>query len=1003
MGLFSSKKKTFSGVGSAVQNMLDGDVEDVLTTTVVSATLAKENFADAFIKNLKDGSGRQLIRLMDYAQRHNYNSLLGWNTTKLRGEVFNNSSDYVSYLTNLIYPSSSAETQSEPKEIASTEPISRKYYRGEDEYEDRRFTRTKEVATTDDNDSYSVNVLTYYQGSNTAFLALNQIIADSGISFLDKVDESSTTLQEQFYVAVSTTKFEKLKQNLSVIILDEQKGEDVELTSDKTLYLASNDAFDNPDLENLNEGETEAKAVTGSELFLNDVAALAQIRQDFLEDGITELELDSSKPSIQVVNVAVMMNTYCDRTYEEIPAEEEEPTETETDTETETEETNEEEEPKEPEKRLVKAEAHGAWVFGKAILIVASESKSSKKNLVASVEVTHTKTKTTSLTTTEYSVREIYKNGELISSEEVEGASNTETTTDVLLDEKSTHNENYVYGSGNEYLDAILDNTKSFQDSFCPILPIKRWGNLSDSSWGALYNAERKLYRKITNKPLSAWDKLVESFSNLEANIKNVVYFPSVPINVDETYSNQYLFYFFKWLAVNFGGMAACGTNINLDLTSNYDTDFQLKYNFYLRYQILSGEPPIPCKPRTYARYVVLGSEPEDQTSLNWEGEFMDWNRLATHSYSTTATNYSFSLNAEDYPNLSEEEFKKLQESNKFTVLKNKVGSTSLTIYFRISENLYERVYITNFTMFHLVRGSALTYYLKNSIKNVWHNDDSGSGLSPIIIPLTRGALESMGWYQQAGLTQICHNIVISGFQQQTVKVKWYQRGIFKVIMVVVIIVVSIYCAPAGGAMAGAGAGVGATVSALATMALKAVAIALIARAVTYAANKWIGGTVGRVVGTVGAILVTIYCSYQFGMMGNVNQNEGFWESMNTFQGYMKLTDALVTNTNGLLTERLQNKAKDVQADYANFQNEKKAKEEELKTLENTMASWDGNKSITDIIAYSSYTSSTQQNGTLLAEDPDTFYNRVFDLDFYDLNTSYVDDFEDYQLNTELS
>ena len=186
-------------------------------------------------------------------------------------------------------------------------------------------------------------------------------------------------------------------------------------------------------------------------------------------------------------------------------------------------------------------------------------------------------------------------------------------------------------------------------------------------------------------------------------------------------------------------------------------------------------------------------------------------------------------------------------------------------------------------------------------------------------------------------------------------------------------------------------------------MALKAVAIALIARAVTYAANKWIGGTVGRVVGTVGAILVTIYCSYQFGMMGNVNQNEGLWESMNTFQGYMKLTDALVTNTNGLLTERLQNKAKDVQADYANFQNEKKVKEEELKSLENTMASWDGNKSITDIIAYSSYTSSTQQNGTLLAEDPDTFYNRVFDLDFYDLNTSYVDDFEDYQLNTELS
>ena len=216
--------------------------------------------------------------------------------------------------------------------------------------------------------------------------------------------------------------------------------------------------------------------------------------------------------------------------------------------------------------------------------------------------------------------------------------------------------------------------------------------------------------------------------------------------------------------------------------------------------------------------------------------------------------------------------------------------------------------------------------------------------------------------------------------------------------------------AAAGGAAAGGAAiGTGAaaiTLKALAVYALKSIAIALIAKAITVVANKFIGGTFGQIIGIVAAVIATVYFSYQFGLIGSVNvagTANTFWSAMNTWEGWLTLTKSLVSETNSALSTRLQGKADALQNQYSILQTEQSQKQQQMNAWATEMASW-GNDNITNIIVDGTYTSSsfTTGNSFALGEDPDTFYLRVFGLDLYDMNKSYIADFEDYLLNTEL-
>lgn len=994
MGFFSGKKVTYSGVGSAIQNLHSGELSNSLTSAVLSANLNNTDVGKAFKDSLASGTGIQLRNFIDYAYKKGYTNTLGWEVTMLEGDTFSDGSSYLNYLSKYVYPSSSNEITT-PKVEKEKKLISESsYVNGSNVVTTKLFKKIETYTTTVTNINFNFICNYYYQGANSQLAATWRLMNSPQYQALsDSIKETAITFSSQLAFGCYL--------NGGALIETFPTGVVIALINDKNLaptisgnifastseILAQRYTYTYEAEKEYGDGSTSTywETTTGpnSRLFKSRINSESVYRhpEKYVFDPVTALGLTKNEVSINIVNVIFMESSTSSITKSD------------------------------PDGYGDWWSGHANWYVSKAIIMYVPSANTSNKILLSNVTVNKVVDKITTNSTVETNITEKYINGTLTSSSSIEGATESTSNLENLETSTSTHDENYIQGSGNVLLDSIINNTRKFTESFCPTLPIKTWGELCSPSWGNLYTEERKLYKKLSKKTLDKWDDFVQSFKGAGDDAKMIYYFLGIPINVDSEFANEYFFHFFKWLSMNFGGVfTSLNDGIYFSLLAKSHTDFHITYNFRAIYKIIKGKVPVPCKTHGYARYIVIGNdEPEDMTTTSWKGGFgpvagegvssrwFSFFRLFGHQTGKTTSITTINLERENYPDLTDDEFNALQAEQKYTTIQYKSGKSSLTFYYKINDNLYERVYISNFVFSHLVRSTALIYYLKASLRRDWKTaiDDDGTndkdaGFAPIIIPIARGALESMGWYRQSNVFDLSHNVIISGYDQKTVKKKWYQSGIFSVVLAVVAVVCSVFTG-------------GASLSLLAfvIMVVKVMVIMIVVKAITKMVDKYIGGTLGAIVKTVATVIAVVYLSYNFGILNNTGT---LWSSLNTWDGYMTLTKTVVSSVNDSFGSLMQAQYTDVQSQYMAMQQDQSSKQQQIDAWNAEMASW-GNNNITDIIVNSTYTtSSTTTNSTsqFIAEDPDTFFYRVFDLDFYDLNKSYISDFEDYQNNIEL-
>lgn len=129
------------------------------------------------------------------------------------------------------------------------------------------------------------------------------------------------------------------------------------------------------------------------------------------------------------------------------------------------------------------------------------------------------------------------------------------------------------------------------------------------------------------------------------------------------------------------------------------------------------------------------------------------------------------------------------------------------------------------------------------------------------IIPMNEGVFRSMTLVDQTQMSQSNGYIVFNCYK--TVKQKWFQTSIFKIILVIIIIVVSIFFPPAGGAGAGilgTAAAVGAALGFAGMMAIivgaiaNALAAMILSQLIMMGATQLFGDKVGAIVGTIASI-----------------------------------------------------------------------------------------------------------------------------------------------------
>lgn len=256
----------------------------------------------------------------------------------------------------------------------------------------------------------------------------------------------------------------------------------------------------------------------------------------------------------------------------------------------------------------------------------------------------------------------------------------------------------------------------------------------------------------------------------------------------------------------------------------------------------------------------------------------------------------------------------------------------------------------------------------------IWKKEDVERQFSPCLLPLMWTVGKNIPFICWTDLMQFCPNVAATAYK--VVKTKWYQSGIFKVILniviVVVVIVVSVISAGSvTGPIASAGAAIAGAIGGSAALWTTIIAVAVSA-AVAVAVNAIITPVLkdifGDVIGSVlGAFITVLACSYA--LSGSMSTTDILTELCNP-STWLKMANAALNGMN----EVIQKKAGKLQQSANAFRDRAEDKQQEILEAEAELGlrnTWALNR------IYGAATGNALDNCEV--GDPDTFFARTLD------------------------
>ncbi|AGH57611.1 hypothetical protein PYDG_00082 [Pseudoalteromonas phage pYD6-A] len=287
--------------------------------------------------------------------------------------------------------------------------------------------------------------------------------------------------------------------------------------------------------------------------------------------------------------------------------------------------------------------------------------------------------------------------------------------------------------------------------------------------------------------------------------------------------------------------------------------------------------------------------------------------------------------------------------SNTRTVIVGELGKPieltyageTLTIRRDLNNGTYGQIVITDLLHTNYVYGS---HAVKTSLSDSEDPDNYN-----FIVPLNYDLFRSFkGLLNRQGLLKESFKIVFNSFERR--KLKWYERGIFKALLLVIAIVITVWSAGtayAGIAAAYQAGGIAAAISAASTMILTALAVGT--------AVKWLASQLPPELGIVVAVVLTALAIG--GYTGTIN-----FEFVDA-EGFLSLTNAVLEGTQ----EGLANDMAELMDEINSFMSEAEAAQEELDNLWSELdvsADW-----FTETIM--------EQTQLIKIESPEEFYTRT--------------------------
>lgn len=478
----------------------------------------------------------------------------------------------------------------------------------------------------------------------------------------------------------------------------------------------------------------------------------------------------------------------------------------------------------------------------------------------------------------------------------------------------------YGKGQGNPVLDALFNPSSAVGD-FLPFIPVRIDNRfLSDSFLPDIYTKSKKATKKALG---TKYGKIVDLVAD-NPSLSDIDYCYAMfgcSLNIVENKSRAYLYQFFRSLMISSGS--------NLQQYKDYKRILAEKvlevekYNEWLRDQEnggpLYGEDPPPL-------VIQVPSLPESSISHgSYENPYLNYDitiswiaiEETTHTgkFEAGAKKNTYKLVAG-----SSETVKQPSKSffgNTFLRGSNRRVDT-FYIHWQEKENSFRTLEIVGAMHRNAIYGGkSVDIYPIDAL-----NDPEESGF---IVPLSEGIFKGMRLLDSTQMCTANSYLVFNCYQ--VVKKKWYQKGIFKVVIVIAAIAISVYTGGTGVGLLGSSAQIGATLgfTGVAALVVGAVANALAAiiltKIISSVSVTLLGDKIGALIGAIAS-----FAALQVGtaMMNNQSLSSLIGQ-MSRAENILKLVSAVGKGYQGYIQASVKELAEMTQQVMEDYKTEKAA------------------------------------------------------------------------------
>ncbi|QHJ80347.1 MAG: hypothetical protein [Caudoviricetes sp.] len=409
----------------------------------------------------------------------------------------------------------------------------------------------------------------------------------------------------------------------------------------------------------------------------------------------------------------------------------------------------------------------------------------------------------------------------------------------------------YPYNTGNASYDAMFSPEVNGGNFFPPI-PIRVDNNFISASFRPdLYAFNKKAYKKAVN---SSYDKIVKTVAD-NASIGDIDYAYvafGVPLNTTENASKKYIYRFLQSL-ISSAGSGETEYNTWKAAWEAADAS-QRNWLLWNNAQSVPTDPlygkPEPVRipyPVSSDKRITLRADP---INYNMRFSWLRMNEITGTGQAWPGAKQGQLKFETGIPEVYEELVAAGAGTDSRTLTKD-----FITFIWQDEVNSWRAISSIGLVHFNTIYKGIATYIQPSDA--FADPDESG-----FIVPLQEDIFRQMSLKDASQMGMASAYMVFNCYTKS--KRRWYQSGLFNVILVIVIIIVSVMTGGAGASTAGVlgtAASVGATLGFTGLVAIivgavaNAIAAIIIAQIISLGANALFGDQFGQIIGTIASVI----------------------------------------------------------------------------------------------------------------------------------------------------